>query len=196
MTIRELWRCSMLISSFAIIALSGCNNEDITDLEQYIAEVKRRPKEPIPALPERKPLETFVYDSTDLRDPFEPIQPVDSENGEENPTAPDCKNKESISCKGPDRSRREEELEAFPLESLKMIGTVNVKSKLWALIKSASDNTVYRVQVGNYIGQDYGKIVQISPDKIDLMELVPNLQKPGTWQERQMSLTLSEDRGG
>ena len=74
-----------------------------------------------------------------------------------------------------------------------MIGTVNMKSNLWALVRSA-DKTVYRVREGNYMGQNYGKIIRISLDKIELMEIVPD--KPGTWREQQLSVMLADEQGG
>jgi type IV pilus assembly protein PilP len=64
-----------------------------------------------------------------------------------------------------------------------------MKSSLWGLVK-ASDGTIHRVQVGNYMGKNYGKIINISTDKIDLMEIVPD--QPGTWREQQTSLMLTE----
>jgi type IV pilus assembly protein PilP len=70
-----------------------------------------------------------------------------------------------------------------------MVGTVVMKSNLWGLVK-ASDGTIYRVQVGNHMGKNYGKIIRISPDKIELMEIVPD--KPGTWREQQTSIALAE----
>jgi type IV pilus assembly protein PilP len=70
-----------------------------------------------------------------------------------------------------------------------MVGTVTMKANLWALVK-ASDKTIYRVQVGNYMGKNYGKIIRILTDKIELMEIVPD--KPGAWREQQNSLALTE----
>ena len=70
-----------------------------------------------------------------------------------------------------------------------MVGTVAMKSNLWGLVK-ADDATIHRVQVGNYMGKNYGKIIRISTDKIELMEIVPD--KPGTWREQQTSLALTE----
>jgi type IV pilus assembly protein PilP len=70
-----------------------------------------------------------------------------------------------------------------------MVGTVEVKKKLWGLIK-ADDGTIHRVQAGNYMGKNYGKILHITVDKIELMEIVPD--KPGVWRELQSSLVLTE----
>lgn len=168
-----------------LVLLTACNNDDFTDLTQYIAEVKLKPKGTIKPLPEPKFIEPFVFRPEDLRDPFKPIKPV--EDTEPGP------GKSIGSGIRPDTTRRKEELEAFPIETLKMIGTVNMKSNLWGLVKSA-DDTVYRVRVGNYMGQNYGKIVRISPEKIELMEIVPD--QPGTWREQQMSIMLTDELGG
>jgi type IV pilus assembly protein PilP len=178
-----------VIGSVCLSLLAGCSNDDFSDLNKYIADVKLKPKGTIESLPISEPVTPFIFKPEDLRDPFKSTKPPPG------------------SCPGPDCPvplspndnrikppvHRKEELEAFPIETLKMIGTVNMKSKLWALVKSA-DKTVYRVQVGNYMGQNYGKIIRISPDKIELMEIVPD--QPGTWREQQMSITLADELGG
>jgi type IV pilus assembly protein PilP len=171
--------------------LTGCSEDDFSDLNQYIAEVKVRPKGTIKPLPEIKVVEPFIFKPEDLRDPFKPIKPV--EGTECTKGSPECSGPSSGGGIKPDTLRRKEELEAFPVETLKMIGTVNMKSNLWALVSSA-DKTVYRVRQGNYMGQNYGKIIRISPDKIELMEIVPD--KPGTWREQQLSVMLTDEQGG
>ncbi len=164
--------------------LAGCSNDDFSDLKKYISDVKLKPKGTIESLPINEPVTPFIFKPEDLRDPFKPIKPVDP--GTEETNRPnDNRIKPPV--------HRKEELEAFPIETLKMIGTVKMKSNLWALVKS-SEKTVYRVQVGNYMGQNYGKIIRISPDKIELMEIVPD--QPGTWREQQMSIMLSDELGG
>ena len=169
-----------------VLVLVGCEEQSFTDLNQYISEVKLRPKGMIKPLPEPKMPDPFTFKPEDLRDPFKPIKPID-----EKPVVDNCDPK--CNTIRPDPNRRKEELEAFPMESIKMIGTVNAKAELWGLVRS-SDNTVYRVKVGNYMGQNDGKIIRISPDKIELMEIVPD--QPGTWREQQMSLMLTDDQGG
>jgi type IV pilus assembly protein PilP len=184
-----LLRCKLVNLPIAcavfLTLLAGCSEDDFSDLNQYITEVKVRPKGTIKPLPEIKVIEPFIFKPEDLRDPFKPIKPAE--------LAGDEANASTGSGIKPDTSRRKEELEAFPVETLKMIGTVNMKSTLWGLVKSA-DRTVYRVRVGNYMGQNYGKIIRISPDKIELMEIVPD--KPGTWREQQMSIMLTDELGG
>ncbi len=165
---------------FPVLLLTACGNNDLNDLQQYINEVKARPKGTIEALPEIKPVEPFVFKPEGLRDPFKPINEAkeadEAEVGIGNGVRPDT-------------SRRKEELESFPLDSLRMVGTVTKQGSLWGLIK-ASDKTVHRVQVGNYLGKNYGKIIRILPDRMEIMEIVPD--KPGAWREQQTSLALSE----
>jgi type IV pilus assembly protein PilP len=162
--------------------LSACS-DDFSDLKHYIAEVKARPKGPIQPLPAVKIVEPFIFKPEGLRDPFKPLDKL-QQNGEMN-----------LSGSGihPDINRRKEDLESFPLESLKMVGTIKMKSSLWGLVKT-SDGTIHRVQAGNYMGINYGKIINIRPNKIDLMEIVPD--KPGTWREQQTSLMLKERNYG
>jgi len=174
--------------SLAVIAcgvvmalLTGCSNDDFSDLTRYLSDVKARPKEPIKPLPEIKVIEPFMFKPEGLRDPFKP--PL------EQPEQAEGIDVSAGSGIKPDTSRRKEELESFPLDGLRMVGTIDMKSNLWGLVK-ASDGTIYRVKVGNYMGKNYGKIIRIVSDKIELMEIVPD--KPGTWREQPASITLTE----
>jgi type IV pilus assembly protein PilP len=171
-----------------LACLTGCGNDDFSDLSQYISTVKAVPKGTIRPLPEIKVVEAFMFNPKGLRDPFKPlVQP------ERQDTVPELSAGGGIK---PDTIRRKEELEAFPLELFKMVGTIEEKprkvgtpSKMWGLVKT-DDGTIHRVQVGNYMGRNYGKIIRISIDKIELMEIVSD--KPGSWREQQTSLAITE----
>lgn len=163
-----------------LVTLTGCGNDDVSDLNHYIQEVKARPKSQIEPLPEIKVVEPFIFNPDGLRDPFK-----ESEQDRQAEAAGGT----GDNGLRPDLTRRKEDLEAFPLDGLRMAGTVVIKSSLWGLVK-ASDGTIHRVKVGNYMGKNYGKIVHISKDKIELVEIVPD--KPGTWREQQAVLTLTE----
>jgi len=164
-----------------LTCLAGCGNDDFSDLKQYTSRVKAEPKGPIKPLPEIKAVESFIFNPEGLRDPFKPIvQPEQQVEVAELSTGSGIR---------PDTTRRKEDLEAFPLEVLKMVGTVVMKSNLWGLVK-ADDGSIHRVQVGNYMGKNYGKIIHITADEIELMEIVPD--KPGKWREQQTSLALTE----
>lgn len=166
--------------AFFLMILSGCANDDFSDLNQYILGVKAEPKGAIQPLPEIKDVESFMFKPEGLRDPFKPLVQPEQDEVVELSTGSGIK---------PDTTRRKEDLEAFPLEVLKMVGTVIIKSNLWGLVK-ADDGTIHRVQAGNYMGKNFGKIIRISIDKIELMEIVPD--KPGSWREQQASLALTE----
>jgi len=164
-----------------LACLTGCGNDDLADLKQYISTVKAAPKGTIPPLPEIKVVETFIFNPTGLRDPFKPLA---------QPEQPDATPVQAIGNGiKPDFSRRKEELELLPLEELKMVGTIKMKSNLWGLVK-ASDGSIHRVQTSNYMGKNNGKIIRISLDKIELMEIVTD--KPGVWREQQTALVLTE----
>jgi type IV pilus assembly protein PilP len=171
---------TLLISSLLLGSLTGCGGDDMSDLTRYIQDVKARPRGTIEALPEKKIVESFVFNPEGLRDPFRPSEKNTDESGV------------IMSGAGgihPDFERRKEELEAFSLDSLRMLGTLKDTRGLWGLVR-AKDGTVHSVQVGNYMGQNYGKIIRILDDKIELMEIVPD--KPGTWREQQATLALVE----
>lgn len=159
---------------------TGCGSDDFTDLNKYIQEVKARPKGPIEPLPEIKVVESFVFKPDGLRDPFKPVEKSSEENDID---------VSGVSGIKPDTERRKEELEAYSLDTLRMVGTLTNQKGLWGLVKAA-DGTIHRVQVGNHMGQNYGKIIRILEDKIELMEIVPD--KPGTWREQQASIALAE----
>lgn len=167
---------ALLVSSALLLA--ACSNQPHGDLVDYVKKVKSRPAGKIEPLPEIKPYATFVYDDTNLRDPFVPFtaaieeaEPVD--NGIR-----------------PPMERKREALEEFPLDSLKYVGTLEKNGKVWALIE-APDKTVYRVQVGNHMGTNYGEITAITETEIKLKEIIPN-GATGGWVERIATITLSE----
>jgi type IV pilus assembly protein PilP len=176
----QRWTIAGVMSVFITSMLTGCGSDDFSDLETFIKMEQAKPKGPIEPLPEIKIVEPFVFKPEGLRDPFAPLEQAEQVgNGED---------MEGSGLK-PDTSRPKEELEAYPLDSLRMVGTVNMQGNLWGLVK-ASDGTIYRVQVGNYLGKNYGKIIRIVSDKIEIMEMISD--KPGKWREQQQSLALTE----
>lgn len=161
------------------LALSGCTGGSTDDLRTYVRDVKARQHPRVDPLPEFVPYETFLYRAQNLRDPFTPPSPETSttvahatENGIQ-----------------PQAGRRKEPLESFPLDSLRMVGTLDRKDDAWALVK-ATNGAIHRVQPGNYLGQNHGKITSISENKVGITEIVPD--GLGGWIERAASLALSE----
>lgn len=166
---------------FSVVFFTACSDGNVSDLEKYIQDVKLRPKSVVPPLPETKVVETFVFKPDGVRDPFRPIQKA-------------IEGFDPLSAEGtgirPDTERRKEELEAYSLDTLRMMGTLVDGKGFWGLVQ-AKDGTIHSVQVGNHIGQNYGKIIRILEDKIELIEIVPDT-KPGTWREQPASLAITE----
>lgn len=161
------------------LPLVGCGNQSMSDLHAYSEQVLARKSKKIEPLPEIKPYEVYTYQSSRNRDPFEPLfQDVP----EQAPLVSNSKIK-------PDTNRNREELEAFALDSLRMVGTLEQKDQTWGLVVNP-DGTVYRAQVGNYVGKNHGKIISILEDRIELTEIVPD--GLGGYEERDAALALTE----
>lgn len=174
---------SRIILGVALLGglLAGCGN-NTEDLQGYIEQVKARPKGPIEPIPIIKPYETFAYTVTNLRDPFTP------------PPVPDDSRRQTAGDGlKPDANRPKEALEEFPLDSLRLVGSLERGGSKWSVVK-APDGAIHRVQPGNYLGQNDGKITRISDELIELTEIVEDGQ--GGWIERQASLALSEESAG
>ncbi|MGA0023702.1 MAG: pilus assembly protein PilP [Burkholderiales bacterium] len=167
---------SLIVLTSCALVLSACGGEEHSDLRQFVKESDKLPVGRIPPLPEVKPYEPFAYNAYDLTDPFKPrkIEPPKS------------------AAKGglqPDFNRPREALEAFPLENLKMVGTLQQKQQVFALVK-APDSSLYRVTSGNYLGQNFGRIVGITETDIKLKEIVQD--SGGNWEEKDQALLLQE----
>ncbi len=165
---------------FACLLLTACGGNQMADLQDFVNEVKSRKAGRIAPLPEIKPIETFIYTASDKRNPFA------FSVGEEPEMAMDLPDNGIR----PDTLRRKEELEDFPLDSLRMVGTLEQYGKTWGLIRS-QEGTIYRVQPDNYMGQNHGRITRILEDQIELIEIVPDGQ--AGYIERPASLSLNED---
>ena len=183
-TINKSLRIAQLLMVAALaVTLAGCAGDNLGDLRDYVKDVKSRKKARIKPLPELKPHETFFYEAANRRDPFK-----------ESLTAqPEALAKAAANgnAKGlhPDSNRRKEALEEFPLDTLRMVGSLEQKKAIWAIVK-AGDGTIHRIKTGNYAGQNHGKITQVSEEEIKLLEIAPD--GLGGWIEREASLALSE----
>ena len=170
-----------LPAAFAIVVsfgLTACGGESHQDLRNWVKEQENLPHGRVPPLPQVKPYEAFDYAAFDLIDPFKPrkIEPP--------------RGAASAGGIAPDLNRRREPLEAFPLESLRMVGTLEQKKTMFALVK-APDSTLYRVRSGNYLGQNFGRIVDISESQVKLKEIVQD--SGGNWEEKEQVLLLQEE---
>ncbi len=158
--------------------LAGCSSDrNIADLKQFMQETLDKPRGRVEPIPVFKPYEYFSYSASGLRSPFD---------------LPVVEEVEALGKQGtnvqPEQNRRKEHLEQFTLGSLSMMGTLQMEDgDLWALIKDGS-NSVVRVKVGNYMGQNHGRITDISEHRIQLIEIVPNGM--GGWIERPRTMAI------
>jgi len=162
----------------AIVALGlGACGSDMDDLDSYINSVKARPGGRIEPLPEITPYEIFTYvaDAEGLRSPFVPDTPQAA-----GPAAGGA---------SPDPDRPAEFLESFPLDTLRMVGTLDINETVYGLVQT-SDGLIHRVVPGNYMGQNDGRITEITESEIVLVEIISD--GIGGYIERDAAIGLSD----
>jgi type IV pilus assembly protein PilP len=163
----------LLILPAVAVMIASCSSE-MDELRQFVKDSEKGLPRKIDPLPAVKPFEPFTYEGFDLADPFKPRK---------------ITSKEGAGGLAPDLNRRKEPLEAFPLEQLKMVGTLQQAKDMYAIVRA--DKTLYRVRKGNYMGQNFGLITDITEAEIKLKEIVQD--SAGDWAERQSVLPLLEE---
>lgn len=156
--------------------LVGCSSGEYADLDAFVAEVRAKPAGVIKPIPPFKASQTFNYSASGMRSPFEkPVQIAD------------------ITLLGraanvkPDPNRAKEFLEQFSIDSLNMVGTLQMGNSLWALMQD-DKNGVHRVKLGNYLGRNDGKIIELTETYVAVVEIVAN--GSDGWVERPRTLKL------
>ena len=158
------------------LALGACGGSGHPDLDSWMKEQGKTVKGKLEPLPQIKPYDPFTYNAFDLPDPFKPRKIEPTKGG---------------SKLAPDFTRRKEPLEAFPLESLLMVGTLAKNKSTYALVVTP-ERDVFQVRVGNYLGQNYGVITEIGDSELKLKELLQD--GAGDWTERSSSLQLQQQQ--
>ena len=161
------------------VMLPACGRQ-MRDLEDYVEEVKSREPPGIDPIPEVKPYQSFKYQASSQRNPFDAtiFQAKIVQNI-----------RKTSSDVSPDPNRTPEFLENFPLDTLRMVGTLEQSGTLWALIQTP-EKTIQRISNGNYIGQNNGKVLDVSDAGIKLEEIIPD--GFGGWRKRDGNIALSE----
>ena len=168
------WRPVAIVA--AVVALGACSG-DMSDLRAYIDEVKARPGGIIAPLPQVVPAPSFTYEAGQRRSPFMPETP--QTRASNNPDA----------IRGPDPNRPREFLEQFPLDTLRMVGTMAGVDGAFGLVQT-SDGLIYRVTIGHHLGQNYGRVTSISEAEIELVEIISD--GIGGYLERPAAIGLSD----
>ena len=167
-------RILVLLTLVTTLAFSAGCSRSMSDLEAYIAEVNARPGGAIEPLPEISTYEIVAYERGDARSPFVPDLPAA---------------RSDAAGVRPDADRKREYLEGFPLDTFRMVGTLSQGGQLYGLVQT-SDKLIHRVVVGNYLGQNDGRIISITESAIQLLEIIPD--GLGGYTERAASIGLGE----
>ena len=173
-------RARSILIAVGSLVLAACGGEQHQDLRAWVKEQDNMPRPRIEPLPEVKTFEAFTYtaDQDGLIDPFKPRKIKDAKQAGGGGLQPDMK-------------RAREPLEAYPIENLKMVGTIEQKKQVFALIQTP-DSNLFRVKRGNYLGQNFGLITEINEGAVKLKEIVQD--GAGDWAERESTLQLQDEQ--
>lgn len=170
----------LLLAGAACLLLSGCGGSN-DELRQWMSDVRKEMRPVTPKVNEPKVFEPFIYHDQNDVDPFDPSKISN---------ALKALAAKSNSGLAPDLSRRREPLEAFPLDTITMVGTLERPNLKYALLRA--DGVIYQVKVGNYVGQNFGLVTRIDENQVTLREVVQDAA--GEWVERTTTLQLQENK--
>jgi type IV pilus assembly protein PilP len=169
---------SLAAAAALAVSLAGCGSEEHRELQAELNALTKDVRGRVDPLPQVRPYEPVPYTAESQIDPFRPERIDVAKAGVA----------ASASKLAPDPNRPKEPLEAFPLESIQMLGTITQSQETFALVKAGPN--LYRVRKGNYMGQNFGVITGIDDVQISLKELVQD--GGGDWVERSSALQLVE----
>lgn len=174
---------SMVISLLALSALAGCSGVEQEELSAWMQQERNSIKPDVKPLPEPTKFEPYSYGGERFVEPFssEKLASI-LKSGQSLPA-------EKSALIEPELNRRKQPLEAFPLDTMNMVGSLNKGGKLVGLVKV--DSLLYQVAPGNYLGQNFGRILKVEENQIVLREIVQDAA--GEWIERPAALQLQEE---
>lgn len=173
--------CRVAVFAALAAGLAACGDDGNQEVKQWMDEVRQQTKVAVPKLAEPKKFTPFTYTEKDSLDPYNPaklamaLAKLKSDSG---------------NALKPDMDRRREPLESYPLDALRMVGTLQKPGLNYALVQA--DRTVFQAKVGNYIGQNFGMITNVSENEIEIKEIVQDAA--GEWVERKAKLELQETK--
>jgi type IV pilus assembly protein PilP len=171
---------------FAILAtgavVAGCGASGQEEIEQWMRDERAATKPHVTPIPEPKKFTPQAYTQEASTDPFSSVKLTQALKRES------AQSSSNAALVAPELARRKEPLEAYPLDAMKMVGSLIKEGQPVALLRV--DNLLYQVKPGNYLGQNYGKILKVSETEIVLREIVQDAA--GEWTERTATLQLQE----
>lgn len=177
-------RAAAAMAAAASLLLAGCIWSNESELQQWMADTRQLMKPNVTPVPEPKEFTPQAYDSKGQIDPFDGQKILMAVARQQQVRA-------SASSIKPDLDRRRETLEGFPLDQVRMVGTMQQGGTNVALLESSG--ATHMVRVGNYVGQNFGLITRISETEVQLKEIVQDAA--GEWVERPARLELQEGPG-
>ncbi len=171
---RALQRGFFVLVAVGLVACGG----DMSDLDAYMAEKRARPGGVIEPIPAFQAYEAFAYAATTMRSPFD--RPVEVRQ---------VTQMNARSAVRPDNDRVKEFLEQFTFDSLRMVGRFERGDSTWTLIEDP-EGGIHRVQIGNFLGRDHGKIIDMGDSFVAVVEIVSDGTAEG-WVERPRTIELT-----
>jgi type IV pilus assembly protein PilP len=169
---------AMLLSTHLV----ACSFGEQEDLQQWMTEQRNSTKPSVVPIPEPKKFSPAPYQQEAAIEPFSNLKLTQALKRDSSQATANA------ALVAPELNRRKEPLEAFPLDSMALVGSLMPSGKPVALVRV--DNLLYQVKVGNYLGQNYGKVTKVSETEVALREIVQDAA--GEWIERQANLQLQE----
>lgn len=169
---------TMLPAVLALL-LAGCGDSDVREVRTWMDETKAQTKPSVKPLPESKEFVPYAYNQAQAPDPFS----ADKLAGP-GTLAP------QTSAAQPDLNRPREALEAYPLDTMRMVGMMQKGGVSFALVQI--ERSVYRVRAGQRLGQNFGQVTRVTPAAVEIREMVQDAA--GDWVERISKLELQESK--
>ncbi len=182
MSSHHTYSLKVVLVACSVALLAGCLGDDQQDLRQWMQEQRNATKPSVQPIPEPKKFSPAPY-ANDIS-----IEPFSSQKLAQALKRESSQATANAALVAPELNRRKEVLEGFPLDAISMVGTMLPKGVPVALIRV--DKLLYQVRVGNYLGQNYGKVTKVSETEVVLREIVQDAA--GEWIERQANLQLQE----
>lgn len=175
-------RLQLLAAAGLLLVLAGCGSSSEDEIRQWMTEERNQTRPKVPPIPAPKQFKPEAYTNATAVEPF----------SNQKLTQALKRDAAQVAANGalvaPELARRKEPLEAFPLDSMSVVGSIIKAGQPVALVKV--DNLLYQVKLGNYLGQNYGRVTKISETEVTLREIVQDAV--GEWIERVATLQLQE----
>lgn len=179
---KSMYFVKVLTGGLLFLVLTACSFGEQEDLQQWMTEQRNTTKPSVVPIPEPKKFSPAPYQQEAAIEPFSSLKLTQALKRDSSQAT------SNAALVAPELNRRKEPLEAFPLDSMALVGSLMPNGKPVALVRV--DNLLYQVKIGNYLGQNYGKVIKVSETEVMLREIVQDAA--GEWIERQANLQLQE----